>query len=134
MALSNATHTITCEWVNRRRGPRISHTPLSGSCQCLASSLTRERCSDHEWAVSLHPSTRACSSAAMTSPKTSVCRWSTAPLPIRTGRESAYPLKWSSSRSGSSRPPSTAYMIWMSFGSPAIARSSQARQSNASSS
>ena len=34
---------------------------------------------------------RACSRAIITSPSTSVCRWSTAPLPIRTGRDAGVP-------------------------------------------
>ena len=43
------------------------------------------------------------------------------------------PGRWSSVRSSRSRPPSTAYMIWRSCGSPAAARSSQLRHSRASS-
>ncbi len=60
-------------------------------------------------------------------------RWSTAALPIRTGREPAYPGSSSRVISGSRREPSTVYMICRSAGSPATARSSQSRQKRASS-
>jgi len=47
----------------------------------------------------------------MSSPKTSSCRWETAALPTRTGRESSYPGSYSSSRSSIRRSPVTPYRI-----------------------
>ena len=72
-------------------------------------------------------------SASITSPYTSSWRWPTAALPIRTGAEFSYPGNHSASHSARRRSPVTLYMIWTSFGSPATARCSQARQAAASS-
>ena len=44
-ARSNAAHTIARECVNRRRGPRISQSPWSGSRQVSASRSSSVRCS-----------------------------------------------------------------------------------------
>ena len=51
---------------------------------------------------------------SISSPYTSICRWCTALLPTRTGREPRYPSRCSSTVSGMSSPPSTAYMIMTS--------------------
>ena len=80
---------MTREWVKCRRGPRISQSPWSGSCQFLARSSTSANCSAQALSSPSISATRACSSAIITSPSTSVWRWWTAALPIRTGRESA---------------------------------------------
>ncbi len=68
----------------------------------------------------------------MTSPKTSPWNCRAAALPIRTGCAPRYPGSVVDSYSGSERSPAIPYMIWMSAGSPAIARSSQSRHSAAS--
>ena len=52
---------------------------------------------------------------------------------MRTGAEFSYPGSQLASHSASRRSPATPYMIWMSSGSPAIARPSQIRQALASS-
>ena len=41
----------------------------------------------------------------------SSCSWSAAPLPIRTGRDPAWPARWSSSDSSISALPSTRYIV-----------------------
>jgi hypothetical protein len=51
----------------------------------------------------------------------------------RTGRELSNPGSHSTTHSGSLRSPATAYTIWRSSGSPAAARSSQARHASSSS-
>ena len=66
---------MTREWVKSWRGPRISQSPLSFSCQVSARWSTSTRC--RAQASSLCPSaeSRAASRASITSPTTSVWRW-----------------------------------------------------------
>ena len=53
----------------------------------------------------------AAGSSRAAAPKTSFCRWSNAPFPIRTGRAPAYPVSSSRVDSVRSRRPSMPYMI-----------------------
>ena len=135
-ARSKAAHTMTRECVKCRGGPRISHSPLSGSSQCSASSSTRARCSAQESSSSLEAGLRGpCSRAIITSPSTSVCRWPHRAVADahRPGAGVAGQVVAARARAGRGAP-STAYMICRSSGSPATARSSQLRHSRASSS
>jgi hypothetical protein len=74
---------------------------------------------------------RAWCSASITSPYTSSWNCLAAALPIRTGWPS-YPGSQSAANSVSRRSPATPYMICISAGSPAMARSSHLRQACAS--
>ena len=67
------------EWVKCRCGPRISQSPLSGSCQCLGEVVDQGALQRPGVVVCLErrPS-RAFSSAIITSPSTSFWRCSTA--------------------------------------------------------
>jgi hypothetical protein len=47
IARSNATHVIKAEYVERRRPPRLSHTPSSGSCQCFSSQSSCRHSASH---------------------------------------------------------------------------------------
>ena len=62
---------MTREWVNACGSPRISHSPWSGSCQRVAISATRARCSGQASLCGMPSARRTVSRACITSPSTS---------------------------------------------------------------
>ena len=134
-ARSKAAHTITREWVKCRSGPRISHSPLSGSSQCRGQ-LLDQRPLQRPGVVGV-ASTPACPGQLEGDHHLA----EDVGLPLvhgavadphrpRAGVAGQVVERRARAARGA---PSTAYMICRSSGSPATARSSQSRHSRASS-
>ena len=132
-ARSKAAHTMTREWVKWRGGPRISHSPLSGSSQWLARSSTRAHCRAQHCGVYLQAGL-----ARLLERDHHLAEHVGLPLVDRTVADAhrlgpGIPGQVVEGALGQSPGAVDRYMICRSSGSPATARSSQLRQSRASS-